>query len=117
MRCNSIVLPIATDSVPIADCQLQWLDTDRWTGAPVNTEHPEGYSCVVADVSLYFNLRRLGGLGASNIYRAQRLADWTFAEPVNVGPPINTSSSESDTFVAPDESYLIVTSRRPGGFG
>lgn len=48
---------------------------------------------------------------------APRLADGTFAAPVNVGPPINTSFSEGDTFVSPDESYLIVTSRRPGGFG
>ena len=95
---------------------------DRWSKArlvppPVSTEHPESYPCVVADGSLYFSSRRPGGLGASDIYRAQRLADGTFAAPVNVGPPINTSFSEGDTFVAPDESYLIVTSRRPGGFG
>ena len=95
---------------------------DGWSKArlvppPVSTEHHESYPCVVGDGSLYFSSRRPGGLGASDIYRAQRLADGTFAEPVNVGPPINTSFHEGDTFVSPDESYLIVTSRRPGGFG
>ena len=95
---------------------------DGWSKArlvppPVSTEHHESYPCVVGDGSLYFSSRRPGGLGASDIYRAHRLADGTFAAPVNVGPPINTSFSEGDTFVSPDESYLIVTSRRPGGFG
>jgi hypothetical protein len=84
---------------------------------PVSTKHSESYTCVVADGSLYFSSRRPGGHGASDIYRAQRLGDGAFAEPVNVGPPINTDSSEGDTYVAPDESYLIVTSRRPGGSG
>jgi dipeptidyl aminopeptidase/acylaminoacyl peptidase len=95
---------------------------DGWSEArivppPVSTEYSESYPCVVADGSLYFSSRRPGGHGASDIFRAQRLADGSFAEPVNVGPPINTDFSEGDTYVAPDESYLIVTSSRPGGFG
>ncbi len=84
---------------------------------PVSTEHPESYPCVVQDGSLYFSSRRPGGLGEADIYRAQRLPDGTFAEPVNLGPPINTEQSEGDTYVAPDESYLIVTARRPDGLG
>jgi hypothetical protein len=95
---------------------------DGWNKArvvppPVSTEHPESYPCVVADGSLYFSSNRPGGLGEFDIYRAQRRADGTFAEPVNVGPPINTEKSEGDTFVAPDESYLIVTARRPDSLG
>ncbi len=84
---------------------------------PVSTEHSESYPCTVSDGSLYFSSRRPGGHGASDIYRAQRLANGTLAEPINVGLPINTEHSEGDTFVAPDESYLIVSSCRPGGFG
>ncbi|MHC5108964.1 MAG: hypothetical protein ACYTHJ_03685 [Planctomycetota bacterium] len=95
---------------------------DGWNKArvvppPVSTEYPESYPCAVADGSLYFSSSRPGGHGAYDIYRAQRRADGTFADPINVGPPINTESSEGDTFVAPDESYLIVTARRPGGLG
>lgn len=84
---------------------------------PVSTSAAEFYPVVVADGSLYFSSDRAGGLGGSDIYRAQRLPDGSFAEPVNLGPPVNTEFGEGDTFVAPDESYLIVASRRPGGFG
>jgi hypothetical protein len=45
------------------------------------------------------------------------LPDGSFAEPVNVGLHINSEFGTGDTFVAPDESYLILSSRRPGGSG
>lgn len=69
----------------------------------------------VADGSLYFSSNRPGGQGQTDIWRAQRLADGSFDEPVNLGPPVNSEHSEGDTYVAPDESWLVVTSRRPGG--
>lgn len=84
---------------------------------PVSTEHSEYYPCVVADGSLYFSSDRPGGLGEGDVWRAQRLPDGSFAEPVNVGAPINSVYSEGDTFVAPDESYLVLSSARPGGRG
>jgi len=84
---------------------------------PITTEAMESYPCVVADGSLYFSSDRPGSLGGADIYRAQRLADGNFAEPVNLGSPINSEHSEGDTYVAPDESYLILTSGRPGGLG
>jgi len=84
---------------------------------PVSTSADELYPVVVADGSLYFSSNRAGGFGHSDVYRAQRLADGSFAEPVNVGPPINSEFGTGDTFVAPDESYLILSSRRPGGRG
>ena len=84
---------------------------------PVSTAHSESYPCLVADGSLYFSSRRPGGLGESDIWRAQRRADGTYEEPVNLGAPINTAYSEGDTWVSPDETVLVVTSRRPGGQG
>jgi hypothetical protein len=86
--------------------------------APVNTpDFRESYPSVVADGSVYFSSDRPGGHGETDIWRAQRRADGSFDEPVNLGPPVNTAYSEGDTYVAPDESWLIVTSRRPGGPG
>jgi hypothetical protein len=86
--------------------------------APVNTpDFQEWYPSVVSDGSLYFASDRAGGQGESDIWRAQRLDDGTFAEPVNLGPPVNSEHREGDTWVAPDESWLVVTSRRPGGPG
>ena len=37
--------------------------------------------------------------------------------PENLGRRINTESREYDPFIAPDESYLIFASERPGGLG
>jgi hypothetical protein len=86
--------------------------------APVNTpDDKESYPSVVADGSLYFSSDRPGGEGQADIWRAQHLADGSFDEPVNLGPPVNSEHSEGDTYVAPDESWLVVTSRRPDGIG
>lgn len=95
---------------------------DGWSYAelmppPVSSEHHESYPCLVADGSVYFSSRRPGGLGQSDIWRAQRLPDGSFAEPVNLGAPINSEHSEGDTWVAPDETLLVLTSYRPGGSG
>jgi hypothetical protein len=87
--------------------------------APVNSEANEIYSSVVADGSLYFNSNRPGGLieVRSNFYRAQRQADGGFAEPVNVGSLFKNELWVGDTFVAPDEGYMVLTTVRPGGYG
>jgi amidase len=78
--------------------------------APVNTEANEVYSSVVADGSLYFDSNRVPlSEGRSTLYRAQRLDDGGFAEPVNIRFPVNGSLRVWDTFVAPDESYMVLT--------
>jgi Tol biopolymer transport system component len=105
-----------------ANLWVSRLESGSWGTAlvvppPITTTASESYPSVVRDGSLYFSSNRSGGLGLSDIYRAQRMAGGGFDEPLNVGAPINTEHSEGDTFVAPDESYLILTSRRPGGLG
>lgn len=67
----------------------------RWSnaelvGPPVSTDANESYPSVVADGSLYFTSNRPGGLGGSDIYRAQRLPDGRFDTPVNIGSPPNS---------------------------
>lgn len=94
---------------------------DSWSDAqilpePVNSNAREIYPCLVADGSLYFSSNREGGHGDFDSYRAQ-YRNGTFTEAVNLGPGINTGSSEGDIFVSPDEQYLIVTSDREGGKG
>lgn len=85
---------------------------------PVNSEANEIYSSVVADGSLYFNSNRPYLTEVrSNFYRAQRLADGGFAEPVNVEFSVSGQLWVGDTFVAPDESYMVLTSTRPDGYG
>jgi hypothetical protein len=83
-------------------------------GEPVSTdEYTESYPTVVADGSLYFISNRPGGFGRRDIYRAQYLGIGKFDTPVSVGPVVNSEMGSGDTFVAPDESYIIYSTRRP----
>ena len=82
---------------------------------PVNSPFFESYASDTTDGTLYFFSRRAGGKGASDLYRSAFRAG-TYAEPVNL-EPLNTEFQEWDPFVAPDESYLLFCSTKPGGFG
>jgi glyoxylase-like metal-dependent hydrolase (beta-lactamase superfamily II) len=83
---------------------------------PVNAGQHDSYPSITEDGTLYFFSRRSGGLGEGDIYMSQRM-DGKFTTVKNLGPPINTESHEVDPFIAPDESYLIFCSDRPGGYG
>ena len=45
------------------------------------------------------------------------MGDGEFGAPVNMGRPVNSEHRESDSCVAPDGSYIVLTSDRPGGHG
>ena len=86
--------------------------------APINTPQGEVYPVVVGDGSLYFTSNRPGGIGKfSSLYRAQRLPDGNFAAPVLVPPPISSEFGIGDTYVSPDERYMILASTRPPSLG
>lgn len=79
-------------------------DTDEWFPTPN------------AKGDLYFGSSRPGGQGGSDLWVARRTADG-FAEPQNLGPPVNSAGDEIEAFVDPDERFLIFASNRPGGAG
>ena len=87
----------------------------RKVPAPVSTGAEEIYPVVVADGSLYFSSDRAGE--RSDLWRAQREADGSFAEPKSLGPPISDEAGVGDTCVAPDESFMVLSSRRSPSFG
>ena len=84
---------------------------------PVWTEHAESYPSFTPDGTLQFSSDRPGGLGDGDLWRAAPQNGGEFRKPVNLGPPVNTEHRESDSCVAPDGSYIVFTSDRPGGFG
>jgi hypothetical protein len=88
----------------------------RSLGAAVNSDRDDYYPTLTLDGTMYFSSNRAGSLGQNDIYRARR-RDGGWTAPENLGAPVNTSGREYDPFIAPDESYLIFTSERPGGFG
>jgi hypothetical protein len=107
-----------------------WPPCDIWTsrrgeggwsepeevGPPVSSEKDEFEVAISRSGTLYFSSAREGGEGDLDIYRA-RLVDGGYPEAENLGPPINTSAGDDLPFIAPDESYLIFASDRPGGLG
>jgi len=76
----------------------------------------EWFPSVTRDGTLYFGSERPGGQGGIDVWRS-RLVDGEYTQPENLGPPVNTKAHETEPFIAPDESYLIVATTRPGGLG
>ena len=95
----------------------KWQMAER-VGYPISTdEYSEAYPVIVADGSLYFVSDRPGGFGKQDIYRAQYLGDGKFDTPKSISPVVNTPLGSGDTYVAPDESYLISNKRFPENSG
>ena len=75
----------------------------------------EFHPTVSYDGSLYFcywNAKNSTG----DIYASQCAAN-VYSEPVDIGTTINTDSSDVDPYIAPNETYIIFASTRPGGYG
>jgi len=92
-----------------------------WSGPrlleyPVNSGQHDSYPSVTTDGTLYFFSRRNGGFGSSDIYRS-KLNKGKYTHVENLGTTINTEYNEVDPFIAPDESYMIFCTNKPGGYG
>ena len=89
----------------------------REVGYPVNTEIDEYYPSVSANGTLFFTANREGSFGAEDLYFAT-FENGSYSQPVNLGESVNTANYEFNSFIAPDESYLIFSSfGREDGFG
>jgi hypothetical protein len=85
-------------------------------GSRVNSGERQIYPSVTLDGTLYFQARRPSGYGESDLYKS-RYENGVYQEPENLGDVINTEHNEGDVLIAPDESFLVVSSRRPDGYG
>ena len=80
----------------------------EYMGPVVNAGDSQVYATLTQDHTMYFQGVREEGFGKADIYRA-RLAGGQHLPAENLGPVINSANYEGDVFIAPDESYLIVT--------
>ncbi len=87
-------------------------------GFPINTDGNEGTISLSADGQyiFYTACNREGAYGSCDIYLS-RLDGNTWAEPINLGPPINTIAWESQPSLSFDGKTLYFSSNRPGGYG
>jgi Tol biopolymer transport system component len=84
---------------------------------PVNTPDSHSiYPSLTQEGTLYFFSNREGGFGQHDIYRSE-LVNGKYKKVENLGEIINTENWEYDLYIAQDETYLIFSSDRPGGFG
>lgn len=63
---------------------------------------------------LYFASNRPGGFGGIDLYKATRLANADFGNPVNLGPEINTPGNELFPRLAPDGKFFFSSDGHPG---
>jgi len=100
---------------------VEWTG-DGWTDpvplpSPANTEeYAEIYPSVDQDRSVYYFTFGRPDARDGDIYRSKHV-DGKYLEAERLPDPINSDYYEVDPFVAPDGSYLLFGSARPGGFG
>jgi glyoxylase-like metal-dependent hydrolase (beta-lactamase superfamily II) len=85
-------------------------------GSPVNTEVNEACPTVARNGNIYFHAVYPRGEGEADIYCAE-FVDGKYITPKKLSSAVNTKWGESNAFIAPDESYIVFGSSRPGGFG
>ncbi|MGE5457223.1 MAG: TolB family protein [Methanococcaceae archaeon] len=75
-----------------------------------------GFPVVSAKGSLYFFTGQGDGTNETDIFKSVPV-NGEYTDIENLGTQVNTKYSELDAFISPDESYMIFSSNRPGGFG
>ena len=88
-------------------------------GPTINTAFNEqGPNLSKDGLTLYFGSDRPGGVGSFDLWVARRAcSDCPWDAPVNLGPVVNTTASETGPGLSIDGHMLFFTSNRPGGQG
>jgi hypothetical protein len=76
-------------------------------GPPVNSGDQEYFPSVTRGGTLYFTRERKGERG-NFIYRS-RLVGGSYSEPERLPSQVNSGPAQFNSFIAPDESYLILS--------
>lgn len=80
-------------------------------GTKVNTNESEWFPTVSDNGTLFFSREE-----SSNIYQSI-YENGVFQEGISLGDSVNSEHYDYDPYISADESYLIFSSGRPGGFG
>jgi hypothetical protein len=100
-----------------------WVNQDIWVmdrvgdgwgepynlGAPVNSADAEFFPSLGRDGTLYFTRSPAGG-GESYIYRS-KLVDGRYQEPEKLPAQVNSTPSQYNAFVAPDQRFLVFSTQ------
>jgi hypothetical protein len=86
-------------------------------GEPINSDKNEFYPSISNDNNFYFTCDERGTKGKDDIFFSQ-WKNGKYSEPISLCDSINSAGYEFNSFIAPDESYIIFTAyQRKDGFG
>lgn len=86
-------------------------------GSPINTSGDEFYPAIAQSGNLYFTTVKVENKGKDDIYMST-YSNQKYAAPIALDSVINTPGYEFNSFIAPDESYIIFSGyNRPDGLG
>ncbi|MGD2034527.1 MAG: putative Ig domain-containing protein [Bacteroidales bacterium] len=81
-------------------------------GPGINTSNDDTYSTVSLNRTLYYCTDNTG-----DIFCSTPDEEGKYLQKQRLGAPVNTSKWDGSPYVAPDESYLLISSERPEGYG
>ena len=121
----ALLLACEPESDPVAlKLQAMSFANSEWSepvnlGPTINTGFNEqGPNLSKDGLTLYFGSDRPGGVGSFDLWVARRAcADCPWDAPVNLGPVVNTTASETGPGLSIDGHLLFFTSTRAGGQG
>ncbi len=99
----------------VASSNLGW-SSPKNLGPPVNTKEHEFMATVTNDLTIYYVGHFEGGKNNYGIYRSE-LISGRYQDPKLLPESINSIYIDWTPFISPDESYLLFSSTREGGFG
>ncbi len=86
-------------------------------GSPINTGGDEFYPTVSTNNNLYFTSDSINSKDKDDIFYSV-WKNGTYSKPINLGDSINTNGYEFNSYISPDESYLIYSGyNRKDGLG
>lgn len=100
------------------DLWMVHIDGDTWSdpihlGEDVNTEYLDWFPTVSDKGNLFFST---GPNASSNIVYSE-FKDGKFQKAISLGDSVNSEARDYDPLIAPDESFVMFSSNRPGGIG
>lgn len=86
--------------------------TPEAVGKPIRSKYHESSICVSADGRYaIFESDRPGGYGGRDLYWTEMMPDGEWAEPVSLGPLVNTQYDEDGPYLHPDGRTLYFSSK------